>query len=107
MLYTTRCTHDGVCFILHVLYKVVLYNVYSVYRTLPSAHFSHFLCVLFSIVNTSLGEERGKRELVHLFLVHLFVYLACVTFCLLSLPLVVRQFACFNKIFRGRSVDQD
>ena len=34
--------------------------------------------VLFSTVITSLG----KRELVYMLLVHLYVYLACVTFCL-------------------------
>ena len=51
-----------------------------------------FFCFVFisspySIVVTSLGEE---REVVYVLLVHLFVYFARVNFCPFSLPLGVR-----------------
>ena len=45
-----------------------------------------FLQSLYSIMITSLGEE---RELVYVLLVHLFVYFARVNFCPFSLPLGV------------------
>ena len=51
-----------------------------------------FFPVLFSIVLTSLGE--------YVLLVHLLVYLACVTFCLFSLPLEPRQANLCLRAFR-------
>ena len=48
--------------------------------------------VLFSIVITSLGEE---RELVYVLFMHLFVYFACVNICQFSLPLGVRDWLRF------------
>ena len=66
-------------------YFVWLYDFY--YESYLAPCF-HVFSILFSIKLTSLGEE---RELVYMLLEHLFVYLACITVRLFSLPLGVRD----------------
>ena len=51
------------------------------------SHALRFILVLFSLLSPRLG----KRELVYVLLMHLFVYFAHVNVCLFSLPLGVRD----------------
>ena len=60
------------------------YGAFRVESCLALCH--RVLSVLFSIVITT-----GKRELVHVLFVHVFVYFARVNFCTFSLPLGVRE----------------
>ena len=48
-----------------------------------------FFCLFFSVLLALWAPRFGKRELVYVLLVHLFVDLARVDFCLSSLPLGV------------------
>ena len=57
--------------------------------------FSRSLLSCFSVLFRIMIFYLGKTELVYILLIHVFVYFACVTLCLFSLPLGVMDWLQF------------